>query len=404
MTRARVAIVGAGIGGLAAAAALVRAGCAVEVYEQAPALREVGVGLHLGPNGSRLLYRWGLGDRIRAVASTPEAMEVRHAGDGRVLVRQPMGDEWTEKFGAPYHTVHRVDLHRILAAEVPSENVHLGRELVDFAEDADGVSLRFADGTTATADVLVGADGVHSRIRRAVAGPDVPVFSGTSAFRGVLESSRLSGASGEVMSMWVGGRARLLCYPVRGGDLTTFVVIVPDESWDRESWSAAGDPADLAAALDGWPPAVSAITEVREVRRWALYDREPLESWGGGRVTLLGDAAHPMLPHHGQGASQAIEDAVALARCVGDAAADGFTGTAAASALGRYEAVRRPHTTLVQTGSRGSGTLKLTGEGPKRDGGALSSMVDDVAWLHHYDVEVALAETPDGSGASAPLR
>lgn len=401
----RVAIVGAGIGGLVAAMALSRRGLQVDVYEQAPELREVGVGLNLGPNGSRILHRWGMGDQLRDLAVRPTALEVRHWSDGRMLGWQPMGEAWERKFGAPYYTIHRVDLHRMLVSEVPPGSVHLDCRLVNFVAEDGGVRLRFAGGGEAEADVLVGADGIHSIVRRAIVGPETAEFSGTSAFRGVAPVERLSGLPAETIFLWAGPRERLLCYPVSGGRLLTVVAVVPGESQDIESWSAPGDPADLATAFAGWAPEVKAvIAAMNDTRRWALYDRAPLDSWGTGRVTLLGDAAHPMLPHHGQGASQAIEDAVALADCLASSATTAG-GLSLEAGLRRYESVRRPHTTRVQLGSRGSGSLRLR---PAEDD-ALPSLVEDVSWIHGYDVESALTQHARvGPGreapATAPLR
>lgn len=380
-----VAVVGAGLGGLAAAGALLRVGATVDVYEQAFALREAGVGMHLGSNGSRLLFRWGLEEALRAVAVRPEALEVR-APDGRLLVRRPMGDTWEKEYGAPHLTVLRSDLHALLADRVPPGSFRLGARLTSWTEDGDGVRLRFADGRQASADLVVGADGVHSVVRRAVAGQELPVFSGSSALRGVVSAADVPGLAPDTMYMWVGPEARLLVAPVDAGRRLTYVAILPETGLVEESWSATGDAAALAAAFDGWHDDVSSLVRVAGTPgRWALYDREPLPRWGSGRTTLLGDAAHPMLPHHGQGAGQALEDAVALAHFL--------DGTPAG--LRNYEKFRRPHTTLVQLGSRSGGARKErpTADAPKGGaGGGLQQVVDDLSWVHHYDVETALME------------
>lgn len=427
----RVAVVGAGIGGLAAAAALAREGLCADVYEQSPVLREAGVGLHLGSNGSRVLRRWGLGPRLDAAAVRPGALEIRDWSDGTTRVRQPMGGAWAEEYGAPYYTVNRSDLHRMIADQVPPGRVHLDRRLTGYREEPGGVVLEFSGGATVRADVLVGADGVHSVVRRAVAGPDTPVFSGNGAFRGLVPADRLPGLPPATMFVWAGPTARLLCYPVAAGRLLTFVAITgAEEGRARESWSAPGDPAGLAAVFDGWNPDVRAVVgAVEDTRHWALYDREPLARWGRGRVTLLGDAAHPMLPHHGQGASQAVEDAVVLAHFLARHAAAGAPGGArgVAGALERYESLRRPHTTRVQLGSRGGGTLRMRPSGaPEPDGprgagapgpdgqpqpvpagapgpdrargagGGLSALVGDVSWIQRHDVAGELAALPAG--------
>ncbi|MDX3639650.1 FAD-dependent monooxygenase [Streptomyces sp. MB09-02B] len=399
--KVRITVVGAGIGGLAAALALTRKGHQVRVHEQAPELKEAGVGMHLGPNGSRILQRWGLGERLRASAVRPAAMEVREWSGGTTLVRRPMGEEWLAEFGAPYYTVHRADLHTMLAEALPPGTVRVGHRLERFTDTGEVVRLEFADETTAETDVLIGADGVHSVVRRAVAGPDTAVFSGQSAFRGLIARDQVPGLPGDTLLLWAGPDARLLVYPVRGGRFLTFVAVVPDPHRRLESWSEPGDLDTLDAVFSGWNPDVkSLIAAVRETRRWALYDREPLTRWSHGAVTLLGDAAHPMLPHHGQGVSQAVEDAAVLAHCLdaldGAAPATGATRRRIADALRSYEAVRRPHTTRVQLGSRGGGSQRLR---PDEDGkastGTMSSLVQDVSWIQRHDAEADLPPLPD---------
>jgi salicylate hydroxylase len=389
-----VALVGAGIGGLAAAVALNRRGCRVTVYEQAAHLHEVGVGMHLSPNGARLLRRLGLGERLHEVAMCPEALEVRAWDTGATLFTQPMGPSWAARFGAPHYTVHRADLHRVLAEQLQGGQVRLGRRLVGFTQNGrdisddrdDAVRLEFADGDVAEADVLVGADGVHSVVRRAVAGAEATCFSGHSAYRGVVPADRCARLSPQHMFVWAGPQARLLCYPMRQGRLLTCVAVVPSPDLPAESWSTPGDPVVLKDAFSGWNTEAADIVEAlaeNGVRRWALHDREPLTHWASGRVTLLGDAAHPMLPHHGQGASQAIEDAVALAHFLSQTPWAGPS-----EALRRYEALRQPHTARVQLATRGGGTLRM---GPGRSG-APSSLVDDVSWIQRYDITEELTQ------------
>jgi salicylate hydroxylase len=398
----RIAVLGAGIGGLTAAAALLRQGFDVDVYEQAGELREAGVGLHLGSNGSRVLHRLGLAGELDRSGVRPAALEVRAFDDGRVFTRQPMGPAWEAEHGAPYYTVQRADLLRLLATLVPERHLHLGRRCTGFAEDADGVRLSFERGPDAGADVLVGADGVHSVVRRAVAGPRPPLSSGTAAYRGVVPFDELPRLARDTMFVWAGPVSRLLAYPVDAGRLLTFVAVLPEEGDAAESWSAPGDVRTVSEALEGWEPAVREIVAaIGTVGRWALRDRAPLDRWSTARVTLLGDAAHPMLPHHGQGANQAIEDAAALALCLGQAPRGAHWSE---RALRRYELVRRPHTTRVQLGSRGGGSLRLRAPAPAgvsapartpggRPGASLGAVVDDVAWIQSYDVEAVLANS-----------
>ncbi|MFJ4541198.1 FAD-dependent monooxygenase [Streptomyces tibetensis] len=350
MTTTTIAVIGAGIGGLAAAAALHRRGIDVHVYERGDTLREQGVGMHLGPNGTRLLTRMGLAGQLARKAVRPEALEVRAFHDGSTVARQEMGAAWEERFGAPYLTLHRGDLHRMLASLLPAERVHTGRELTGYEESAKGVTLRFAGGTVTRASALIGADGVHSLVRRRLAGSERPVYSGNCALRGLVDAAALPDLDPALMYMFAAPAGRVLLYPVSGGRQFTYVAVTPAPEGLDESWTSAAGPADLDAALTGWAPQVRALAgAARDVRRWALYDRAPLERWSTARTTLLGDAAHPMLPHHGQGANQAIEDGVALAICL-EEEASGAAGIAAA--LRRYEATRRPHTTRVQLGSR----------------------------------------------------
>ncbi|MFF3349444.1 FAD-dependent monooxygenase [Streptomyces sp. NPDC002779] len=394
MPKVRIAIVGAGMGGLAAAVALTRAGHEVRIHEQAPALGEVGVGMHLTPNGTRILERWGLGEALRARGVEPAAMEVREWAGGTTLVRRPMGEAWRAEFGAPYYTIHRADLHALLAGLLPPGTVRLGRRLARFTDDGDAVRLEFADGAVEEADVLIGADGVHSVVRRGLHGPDLPVFAGQSALRGLVDRRDVPGLPDDTVLVWAGPDARMLAYPVRGGEQLTFVAVVPGGEEHLESWSAPGDPVALAAAFSGWNPDVTAlVAAVRETRRWELYDREPLPFWGRGAVTLLGDAAHPMLPHHGQGVGQAVEDAAVLAHFLDAPHTSPAAGSREriADALRGYEDVRRPHTARVQLGSRDSGSQRLR---PAADGTApkdsMASLVQDVSWIQRHDAEADL--------------
>lgn len=279
----------------------------------------------------------------------------------------------------------RGDLHALLADRVPSAAVHLGAHLVSCHSTDDAVRLRFADGRETSADLLVGADGAHSAVRRTVAGAEHVVLSGASALRGLVPAAQVPGLAPDTMYMWVGREVRLLVVPVDAGRQFTYVALLPATDVPaEESWTGRGDPALLAAAFDGWHEDVTALVRASGTPgRWTLHDREPLPRWGHGRVTLLGDAAHPMLPHHGQGAGQALEDAVALAHFL-----DGTP-----ESLRRYEEFRRPHTTRVQLGARGGGSQKVQASAP----GGLRQVVEDTSWIHLYDVGAALVE----SGADA---
>ncbi|WP_419995129.1 FAD-dependent monooxygenase [Streptomyces boninensis] len=385
-----IAVAGAGLGGLATAAELHRNGFHVQVYERGRRLREQGVGMHLGPNAVRLLLRRGHGPRLRTAAVRPQALEVRAFHDGSLLTRQEMGAGWERRFGAPYLTVHRGDLHRMLGAGLPGRQVHTGVELTGYEEDRDGVRLRFADGGEARADVLIGADGVHSVVRRAITGGEQPVYSGNVALRWLADADLVPELDPGQMYMFAGPAGRVLAYPVCGGSAFTCVVVVPRAAPADESWTSAATLDELRAAVAGWAEPVQQLASAaREVRSWALFDRDPLPRWSTARTTLLGDAAHPMLPHHGQGANQAVEDAVTLAACL-----DQSDGSAAGieAALQRYEELRRPHTAQVQLGSR-------DGARPQRPTGGKADLAADVSWVLGHDADAAV--TPAREVAAA---
>jgi salicylate hydroxylase len=342
-------VVGAGIGGLTAALALRAAGLEVAVYEQADALREVGAGIQLAPNATRLLHRLGLADALARVGVRPDAIEHKRWQDGRVLLRQPLGETCERTFGAPYYHLYRPDLLEVLAAALPADVVRLGHRCVDVAQDEDAATLTFDSGATARAAVVIGADGIHSIIRALLLGPESPRFSGSIAYRGLVPAGRLVHLGlPRYSNGWLGpGRHFVHYYVGAGARLVNFVAIVPAGDWRVESWSATGEVADALAEFEGWHPTVRAIIGAAErTHRWALYDREPLETWSVGRITLLGDAAHAMLPFMAQGACQAVEDAVVLAACLSAAEPEAVVG-----ALRRYETIRKPRVWEVQRAS-----------------------------------------------------
>lgn len=342
-------VVGAGIGGLTAALALRAAGLDVAVYEQAGELREVGAGIQLAPNATRLLHRLGLAEALAGVGVKPEAIEHKRWEDGRILLRQPLGATCERAFGAPYYHLYRPDLLAVLSDALPAGIVRLGHRCVTVAQDANAVTLTFDNGVTARAPVVIGADGIHSTIRALLLGPESPRFSGSIAYRGLVPAERLAHLElPRYSNGWLGPERHFVHYYVgAGGRLVNFVAIVPARDWRVESWSATGAVSDALAEFDGWHPTVRAlITAADRTHRWALYDREPLETWSAGRVTLLGDAAHAMLPFMAQGACQAVEDAVVLARCLAAAALDTVP-----AALREYETIRKPRVWDVQRAS-----------------------------------------------------
>jgi salicylate hydroxylase len=378
----RVAIVGGGIGGAAAANALLRRGIDVHVYEQASALTEVGAGVAIQPNSIRLLRRLGFGaevDRYGARWSDPRL----YRWDGTVIA--PM---WPPERASEieFYGMHRADLLGMLADRLPAGTVSTGHRCVGFEQDADRATVIFANGERVIADVVVGADGIHSALQQYVVEPSAPISSGSMAYRGIIPAASVSWPSG-VMMNFLGPNRRFMIYPVRGGELLNYVGFVPMDEQIKESWSAPGDPAELAAEFAGWDPVVGAVlAQVTSCFRWGLYDREPLRTWTNGRLTLLGDAAHAMLPHAGQGANQAIEDGVALAAIL--AQADRAT---VPRALKVYESVRRERTAGVQRLSRQNGARGMASRNlDTRD----RELVDEAAgrsWIWSYDAEAEAA-------------
>lgn len=342
-----VAIVGGGIGGLTAACALIQQGFEVNLYEQASEITEVGAGVQLAPNGILQLQRLGFAEPLEKVL-TPFTEKSRYrfsdgASAGRVLVSDKTGT-------IPVSGVHRADLIEMLKGGVPEANLHLNLQFHELVRGAEKQTLIFGDGSEAVADVIIGADGIHSKVRDAVATPSEPVFSGMNAYRGTIKREVIPSWPSDEFQVWMGSGRHFLTFPIRGGDEINFVGFVPAEKGFTESWSEVGDPNDLRAHFAGWDPAVEGLLDVVDrTNWWGLYDREPLKQWSSGRVTLLGDAAHAMLPHVGQGANQAIEDGVVLAVLL-RAYSDNPE-----LALKRYEEVRLPRTSAVQAGSRQNG-------------------------------------------------
>ncbi|MFD7862474.1 FAD-dependent oxidoreductase [Streptomyces sp. NPDC059783] len=345
-----VAVVGGGIAGLTLALALRREGVDCTVFERSPEPAASGAGLQLAPNATRLLRRLGVADALHAVAVLPRALRLRGWDDDRPLATTALGAACLRTFGAPYYTVHRGQLHHVLREAVGAGRLRTGQRLTAWTEDEDGVCLTFASGARHRAGVMIGADGVHSVVRARMAG-DTPVFSGSSVYRGLVPAERLPWAAGEPeIRVWPGPGRHLVCYPVSAGREISFTATVPAAVSGEESWTADGDPAELAAAYRGWnPAAVRLLAAAGPVRRWLLHDREILTDWVTPRVALLGDAAHPMLPFLAQGANQAVEDAVTLAVCLARTGGDD-----APAALRRYRDLRLPRTALIQRGARGA--------------------------------------------------
>ncbi len=347
-SRPSVVIVGGGIGGLFAANALIAQGLPVAVYEQAPALGEIGAGVFLTPNAVRHLERVGLGPAVAKWGARvgTGSRYFRHDGISIAPVQVTDATGWNATFG-----MHRADFVAFLAANLPAGIVHTGHRAVGFEQDDDRARVEFANGVTVEADVVVAADGIHSALRPYVFPPSNPVFHGTISYRGLVPRERLPHWPMDRWQMWAGPSRHFLVFPVRHGAMVNYVGFVPTDKEMKESWSAPGDPEVLRRAFDGWDARVGEVLkQVDKTFRWALYDRDPLPTWTKGRLTLLGDAAHPMLPHLGQGANQSIEDGMALATIL-----DQVSTATVPGALLAYDRLRRERVADVQLGARQNG-------------------------------------------------
>lgn len=344
-----IIIVGAGIGGLTCALALLQRGFAVEVYEQAAELREIGAGVQISANGTRVLRALGLERALEAYAVHPSAKEVRHWRSGRTWKLFDLGVVSEERYGAPYIFIHRGDLHRVLAEAVRAlkpDAIRQGACCVGLEQTADAVVLRLEGGASARGALLIGADGVHSAVRAAVFGAGKPEFTGCMAWRCVIPAERLRKGIPMAGTNWLGPGRHIVHYPLRRGEVLNFVGMVERDDWRIESWTAQGTREECMADFAGWHEDVQAIVEAVDVpNKWALMVREPMTRWSEGRVTLLGDACHPTLPDLAQGACMAIEDGFMLARCL-QACGEDYE-----AAFRRYEAARIPRTTQIVRGS-----------------------------------------------------
>jgi len=345
----KVVISGAGSAGLATALALQQRGVAVTVLEQATQLGEVGAGLQIAPNGSRVLLALGLGAAIEAVACEAAAKEVRLWNTGRRWPLFDLGADARARFGAPYWMLHRGDLRQVLRAAFEAAApgaLHTGVRVVRAETVGDAVRVTAADGQTYAADVMVAADGVHSAQRQSVFGEGSASFTGLMAWRGVVPTARLAPGLCEPVGVnWVGPGGHVITYPLRRGALLNIVAIVEKPAWRGESWSDAGTQEDVHHDLTGWHPDIHRLIDAMDTPfRWALLSRPPLTGWMGGRSVLIGDAAHPTLPFLAQGANMALEDALLLARCLTE------LGNAD-EALARFVALRLPRTSRIVQGA-----------------------------------------------------
>jgi 2-polyprenyl-6-methoxyphenol hydroxylase-like FAD-dependent oxidoreductase len=370
----RIAIIGAGIGGLAAAAALRRVGVEVEIYEQAEKFARVGAGIQQSPNAMRVHRGLGIEVQLRDIAFAPATSLNRDALTGAVTNDHPLGAAVEARYGAPYLTLHRGDLHAALAALVPADCVQRGRKLVRIAADGPRVALAFADGRDVVADAVIGADGVRSLVRAHVLAPtgvaDRPRFTGRVAYRTTFPATRLAGVEvGSSRTKWWGADRHIVIYFVTAArDEVYFVTSQPERAdWiTEESWSAKGDVGELRAAFASFHPDVRAVLAAApEVHKWGIFERDPLPTWRRGRTVLLGDACHPMTPYMASGAAMALEDAVVLARCFEEMPDAGVE-----QVFETFEASRKPRTSQVQAGSSANNWMRNA---------------TDPDWLYGYD-------------------
>lgn len=343
-------IVGAGIGGLTTALCLQRIGWNVVLLEQAQALSDIGAGIQISPNGTRILNALGVLDRLTKTHFQPERIEMRLGKSGRQVFSIPLREAAMQRWGAPYLHLHRADLINALKETLEdgaAHRLHTAHRVTGYRQDEQKIEAILADGTSLTGDALIAADGIHSTIREQMLGPQTPRFTGNVAWRATVPMDLLGDlAPPPTACIWVGPQRHAVTYRLRGGKLANFVGVVEQQDWQKESWTEAGDRADVLADFEGWHPTITRIiSQAQQHYRWALFDREPLSRWTDGRAALLGDACHPMLPFLAQGAVMAIEDAWVLAQQLEQV-------TEPSRALSDYAHSRQPRSAKVQRGSR----------------------------------------------------
>ena len=381
-TRGRVIIAGAGLGGLTLALALLDAGFDVQVLEQSHTLGEVGAGVQISPNGARVLYALGLAESLGEVAFRPQQGEMRHWETGEVLLARPLGAEVEARFGFPYLHLHRADLHAVLVKALASrapDAVQLNARVTGFETRGAGVRVITARGARFDADVFIGADGIHSRVREQLFGNDEPHFTGCTAWRALVPVGALpDNHVRPVASNWLGPGGHFVHYYVRRGELVNCVGIFEGQAWLVESWSAPGQTEVFQQDYVDWHSDLrTLVAAATQCFRWGLFDREPMDQWSDGTVTLLGDACHAMLPFQAQGAVMAIEDAYTLAQCL---TANG----SAEHALARYEVLRRTRTAAVQRMSRGNMSFFHNPDVPDLEARLAGHRVAHL-WLYGFD-------------------
>ena len=344
-----VAIVGGGIGGLALAAALEQRGVDYRLFERSAQLGEIGAGVQMTPNAVKVIRALGLLDGLKDVGFLPESLTGRNWKSGKTLFRMPLRGECERLYGASFFHVHRADLHELLLSGVRRDRITLGKACARVTSESDGGVVHFADGDSFRADLVVGADGIHSAVRKSLFGAQQARFTGHMCWRAVVPFDAMPDFVTPDSSFWMGPNGHVVTYYVKGGRAVNIVAVLESRDWVEESWNLPSTREELLTAFRGWHPNIQKLFQrVDTTFKWGLFDRDPMENWSAGPVTLLGDAAHPMLPFLSQGAAMAIEDGYELARAL-DQNAD------IASALRIYEESRRPRTRRVQLESRERG-------------------------------------------------
>ncbi|MBU3648866.1 MAG: FAD-dependent oxidoreductase [Limnohabitans sp.] len=361
MTGLNIGIVGGGVGGLSAAIALHQRGHMVTVFEQAKDFARVGADINLTPNVVRAIDGLGAGPAVRRMGAKPTFRISRDWDTGLETSRLPMGDEAERRYGAPQVTIHRADVITALAEQFPLSQMRFDHRLERLTQDAQGVHLQFVGGAQAHFDVVVGADGIHSRVRAALFGEEYPRFTGVVSFRSVVPTQRVRHVPEiEAFTKWWGPnpQSQIVTFPLSQGRETFVFATTGQESWTEESWTSPGDVAELRAFYQDFHPDARALLEACDTTlKSALYERDPLPQWSMQAVTLLGDACHPMLPFMAQGAGMAIEDGVVLGRCLAGVS----TRAGALQALQVYAQARQERTAKIQIASRGNQWLKTQG-------------------------------------------
>ncbi|QRE75554.1 FAD-dependent monooxygenase [Methylobacterium aquaticum] len=394
----RVAVIGGGIGGLTLGLALRAHGLRAEIYEQAAELAEIGAAVALSANATRELARLGLGPALAAVSTEPTELIFRDGRSGARIAAHPVrdGGAYRTRFGAPYYGVHRADLQKVLSGGLAGEGLHLGHRLAALDQNGDVMALTFANGVEVEADLVIGGDGVRSAVRRWITGGERVRYSGTSAFRGVVPMGLLPSLTDpEAIQFWMGPDAHLLHYAIGGeaDSVNFFAVVEGPETWTSERWLTGIAAGEHRAGFAGWHPAViEMIDAIPQTQRWGLFVTDPLRRWHRGRAVLMGDSAHAMLPHHGQGANTTIEDAVTLAELLAAGGARDLDGM-----MRRYQALRRTRTRTIQRSAWATNRLlhlpdSIGPEGLARRDARMARFPEDFGWIHAFDARDAVAE------------